>query len=980
MLRRVLLVLILAISSAVWAQRGPSVSPARKRALVIGVGETSGFAKLAFADKDAEGFAATLESDLEFAPGEVRLLTTAGGAPPTRATVLSTLDEQLSDPSIQKGELFVIFFSGHGVGRKTGDYLVTAEAHEPQIEGEGLRVSELLARITARGIKNVLLVTDACRSGDKSTFGSDLISQARKANVALMMGCAPGSRSYESADLGQGIFTHFLRRAIADDRNLDEYGALWTSQIADQVGKRVKSFTQADYPSDPQLPAGWTDRARDVMLRVTPRVLTAAQLTALAGNPKALTPEMYRASVETYAQSLFQAGSYEACIRLLKIVDASGGANASTLMTLADCLLLSGRDGEASAIYSRLARDPDPYIASLAILRDHSALISGEERMRAARNLWTLKRDRINANAVMDAVEAEGTTEQYLQVIEDVRRALPTAGRFAQILDARVALFRNDLPGTVKAWERAANLASHSPDDDQDLESVLFDLLPMIEGRADFDRLVQLYNDAGPTRMRMTVYAGLLANRGEREESLRVAIEASQDPTIQGVDMAMLLQAVGYDAFKLAPGFEALAKRRPLEWDVQLYARLARLLDPSRKVEGSLLNSAILAGSDDDLTVLSTAYPILELAVSDGIARGHLPRAALPSLLIRFAEDLKPQVPKFGRSGRYWAMLARYCLFTQQTTPIARLFREWVAIQRDDDWSMRQARLEVALVNGNETEMRRVWNGAQLLEPGRSDMGWGYAMALWARGHADEARGVLKTLRHSHAFSKYEPISRLVIEGDPVKIAAVQPEDGFESQVLGIVYARRGEWEKAEPLLRAALKNQALYTLVVTGEAFRLLSARYRITGDRNGLVEIAHFAATRYFGNPIFADLSPLLKPETSGYAGLYGGSSTILWSDRSQPVEFKAQAFADGRFEGELKSEDGAVERITGRFDANGNLNAQTRIAGQRFAIYGKLIPISIYDDAGVPHEEGQSLALEGPLGQSGTLVVRMRPAPAP
>ncbi len=68
------------------------------------------------------------QNELKFQLSEIRLLKTGGPIAPMRSNVLKALDETLADPALQKGEPFVLYFSGHGVGRPEGDFLVPAKA------------------------------------------------------------------------------------------------------------------------------------------------------------------------------------------------------------------------------------------------------------------------------------------------------------------------------------------------------------------------------------------------------------------------------------------------------------------------------------------------------------------------------------------------------------------------------------------------------------------------------------------------------------------------------------------------------------------------------------------------------------------------------------------------------------------------------------------------------------------------------------
>ena len=100
----------------------PQMQP-KKWALCIGVSNYQSLGKLTYSTKDSITFAQTLKSELNFADDSVFVMADKEGyETPTADNVNRKLDEILSKSSLDSGDLFIIYFSGHGTGLADGDY------------------------------------------------------------------------------------------------------------------------------------------------------------------------------------------------------------------------------------------------------------------------------------------------------------------------------------------------------------------------------------------------------------------------------------------------------------------------------------------------------------------------------------------------------------------------------------------------------------------------------------------------------------------------------------------------------------------------------------------------------------------------------------------------------------------------------------------------------------------------------------------
>lgn len=139
-------------------------------ALLIGIG-TYQYApglNVPITAADANAVAAVLR-DPQFCgypPEQVRLLSDAAAS---RTGVLATLDTLAAQ--VGEGDTVFVFYAGHGEYGDDGYYLTT---HDTQLDGRkvvtgsGLREAELIAKLRAIKAKRLLLMVNACHSGEIS--------------------------------------------------------------------------------------------------------------------------------------------------------------------------------------------------------------------------------------------------------------------------------------------------------------------------------------------------------------------------------------------------------------------------------------------------------------------------------------------------------------------------------------------------------------------------------------------------------------------------------------------------------------------------------------------------------------------------------------------------------------------------------------------------------------------------------------------
>jgi len=389
-----------------------------KYALCIGVSDYSSLGKLTYAAGDAEAVAEKLISGLDFDPKKVKLLSDRKDAlevgtgipglekrPPTVEEVNKQLDELLKDPGLSKGDLFVFYFSGHGIATPKGDYLCPADATLATVDKVGLPVRSIIDRFAKAGLKNVLIIADACRSGTGSKFGNELKSLGERTNLAVMLGCAPGGRSYEYQALGKGVFTHFLVRALDEKENYDATsGLMLGSVVGRKVAGRVAAYTERDYGADKQSPDVWSKKSTDVVIDLRPTeslLLTAFEATLLQKDQfdldkfrKSLGESVSNEDVLRTLLGLFgifvhTQDIHEIAIKVFRTLDSLGALGPRELLAYASSANSLGQVDLCDQLCNRLIKNyPGDVSSAWAIILDPRESRTYQERLKAAERIY----------------------------------------------------------------------------------------------------------------------------------------------------------------------------------------------------------------------------------------------------------------------------------------------------------------------------------------------------------------------------------------------------------------------------------------------------------------------------------------------------------------------------------------------------------------------------------------------------------------
>ena len=270
-----------------------------KVALVVGVGgypQSSGLSTLKYAAKDA-----AMVGDVLKRQGYLVRVLTDGDA--LRGSVRRSLSE-LSGAIDKDRGTFLFYFSGHGFADHDTNYLATYGTTVDDLKAEGFPVSEVESILKNSGAKRQLMFIDACRNeptvGGKSVAQQGFVAERLQkldaaAGLHVLFSTKSGTVSYESKDLQQGVFTHFLLKGLqgeADGYSTSQKDGLVTFQdLAQFVVDGVRAYGVEH--GQLQVPYQAGESSGDFLLtsrRVSPPVAPSPQTAAPTPQPPAPKP------------------------------------------------------------------------------------------------------------------------------------------------------------------------------------------------------------------------------------------------------------------------------------------------------------------------------------------------------------------------------------------------------------------------------------------------------------------------------------------------------------------------------------------------------------------------------------------------------------------------------------------------------------------------------------------------------------------
>lgn len=169
-----------------------------RKALVIGINNYPA-APLSGCVNDAAAIASALETNGDGSPNfDVRLITSPSNAV-SRADLRKSIQELFST----KCDAALFYFSGHGMIKSTGGYLVTTDYEQYD---EGVSMDDLLSYANQSPAQDKIIILDCCHSG---AMGTPTINENNMSQLKEGLSVLTASRDSESAleINGRGVFT-----------------------------------------------------------------------------------------------------------------------------------------------------------------------------------------------------------------------------------------------------------------------------------------------------------------------------------------------------------------------------------------------------------------------------------------------------------------------------------------------------------------------------------------------------------------------------------------------------------------------------------------------------------------------------------------------------------------------------------------------------------------------------------------------------
>ena len=206
--------------------------------LAVGVDEYEHLSRLAFAKVDAETItgASRVVKGSYYADVQATLLKDREA---TADQILKSLEAKASEA--RAGDTLMLFFAGHGARSPDGRFFMTTSTTRAEdLDGTALEWSRL-AKVLGRTKARVIVLLDACHSGQAGAqlqaTNDDAVAAISGASRSPMLVFAASKGRQESKELpgaGGGVFTQALAGLITrgrDEQDLNRNGVLEVSEV-----------------------------------------------------------------------------------------------------------------------------------------------------------------------------------------------------------------------------------------------------------------------------------------------------------------------------------------------------------------------------------------------------------------------------------------------------------------------------------------------------------------------------------------------------------------------------------------------------------------------------------------------------------------------------------------------------------------------------------------------------------------------------
>lgn len=980
--RFVTIMVLLAIASLGWGQfkvdqeKIPIVQ-ARRRALVIGASQYQFLGKLNYAAGDARRFRDALVDGFRFSKDSIKFLSDSedDALKPTSENILESLKSLLSDPILDKGDLFILFFSGHGIGTPRGDYLCATDSKAADVEKTGLPVREVINKLVEAKLRNVVIITDACRAGEKNEFGLELQELAKKANIAVMLGCEPGKKSYEAPQLKSGVFTYFLLKALSNPKTRTESGGLWTSKIAESLSGNVFEYTERSYGENAQRPVGFADPTSDVLLAKYIDNDKASQLVKGADddlkqlrNPRKLAHELVMA-----CESFFEKNDFVTALELAKQAQSLDAENMFATYYASVATGLLGRSGEHEKFCDSMKQSKDPYFKSLGIVSSDSRATTIDDRAKALRDYWALSpKDELHALIVWGKARSFLPLSLVKSVLSMMLPELAEKTRVRSFFEAEVAVADSQYEQALNKYREALTHTENSQFlNEAELTVVQFPLLRMLGRNDELKALIKAQLDKEHVSPIIWVSAASnLREIGNRDAAVAMIQKGIKEPNLSEQEVILSAEIIGSEIVTIVDELAAQAKAMPYSWKVRVAALMAKGISTHDSKATQLAFQEASKYCDDELEIISLTYRIQASVMEDAIKYRQVPPESFAEVSDLFRILYVNSVDRIGIDSEKWYQLGELGLACSQGPETLRLFKKYLkdfnaSAEMGSEFYFMLFQLAVSVEDDSVVAFAA--NHPLLAEPDRTDIKVLYAAYLVMKGDYESAKTMLKkggNLSDANIIVKQSLEAILKARSGEQKELFDFLDRKFDETeanliargIAAIALSDLGKNDEAFPHLEALSK----YNLTMLGALPTRCLERYLKLLKQKGEVVKADEMFFRYV---ITNQLAPGvmnsyfgLKPGIDGYAVQIKADTKWVSEelfDESNPAHkqeyivcaigeghIEITISTDGRLSGFIQVKDGERFEVSGKVDEFGNLRGEAKSSRHQNRIEAKLI----------------------------------------
>ena len=281
-LAKLALLLMAAVAGpgALLVRTAPPLNPENLWALVIGVSNYSHAEPLRYAASDADSFSQFLGSPRggQIPPEHVFTLLEDQA---TRRAI--EVELELMQDRVRRGDTVYIYVAGHGfINRRGLGYFIPSDGdlRVPASTSVSFSVLKEMVDLGLAQAERRILITDLCNSGRIGPERTDLadkiqnlinaellkLGAGRPGSFLNLLASRPTEASWESDDLGRGVFTHTLLEALNGSGAAEGDLVVEAAEMVDYVSREVPKYTgnqlhpMANENFDPDIPLSFLDQ------------------------------------------------------------------------------------------------------------------------------------------------------------------------------------------------------------------------------------------------------------------------------------------------------------------------------------------------------------------------------------------------------------------------------------------------------------------------------------------------------------------------------------------------------------------------------------------------------------------------------------------------------------------------------------------------------------------------------------------------